>query len=240
MTAPGIAQIQTLTRPLVAWLLAEYGRDVLLQRAGQPDVPLRAILMPWSDEGKDGADVHAPTVRASAWFFFVDHTAPVQDLGFTVRDVQDDRVFVPDAYAEDVGNAEVGFALRVHPMVERTRLHELTFTRPGVGLVTAPNGNQVPAPGTPVVVTARLDATTDPRIADAVGADNAAVVLVGRWGSLTAPIGRPAGVRWGATCPLALDGQPGTLTLQLAWPDADLATEQQFGARFVATWKAAT
>lgn len=240
MTAPGIASVQLLTRPLIAWVLAQYGCDVLLRRPGQPGVPLRAVLMPWSDEGKEGPDPADLQVRSSAWFCLLDHAAPAHDLGFTITEVRTGRVFVPDAYAEDIGNAQVGFALRVHPLVERTRLSTLTFTVPGSGTVTLPNGNVRPAPGVPVTVEARLSVSTDPRIAQSVGADNAETVLIGRWGSLAAPTGKPPGVRWGATSPLVYDGQPGVFTLKLAWPDEDLATETQFGSRFVGVWKAAS
>ncbi len=232
------ADLQALTRPEVTALLEDFGRDVLLVRPGAADVPLRAILMPWSDESKDGVNGAEPVVRSTAWFCLLDHTAPVHTLGFSVKDPATNRVYIPDAPPEDVGNLQVAFVLRLHPLVERTRLYTLTFSVPGTGTTTLPNGNVQPAPGTNLQVPVRLEASTDPRIADNVGADNADVVLVGRWGTLEAPSLKPTGVRWGATSPLALDGQLGALTLQLAWPDTDLATEQQFGARFVATWRA--
>lgn len=112
------------------------------------------------------------------------------------------------------------------------------FHVPGEGTIEDPDtGNQVAAPGEDLAVSARLSASADPRVRDMVGADTAEVVLLGRWGTLDDPRARPAGVRWGSSSPLMLDGQPGTLTVKLAYPDSDLAQEQQFGARFVAVWR---
>lgn len=237
MKLPDKATIQRLGRPGVQAVLAsDHAQDVVVRRPGQPDVPVRALLLPWSDEGRSGAVAAAPEVRSSAWFGLVDHLAPVAELGFSIA-TELGQLFTPDAPPENFGGADVGWGLRLTPLAERTRVSPLTFTVPGQGWRPDRHGNPVPAPGETLTVPARLTATRDPQVRDMVGADSAEVVLVGRWGSLDAPQGRPPGVAWGSTSPLSLDGQSGTLTVSLAYPDPDLWQEAQFGARFVAVWR---
>lgn len=237
MKVPSKDFIQRKGRPAVqAALVSDQAQDVLIRRPGQPDVPQRALLLPWSDEGKGGASIPAPEVRAVAWFALLAHTAPVATLGFSVV-MPDGRVFTPDSPPENAGGVDIAWLLRLTPLAERTRVSTLTFTLPGQGWAKDAHGNDIPARGQSQQVSARLTATTDPRIRDSVGADSADLVLIGRWGTLEHPQGRPNGVHWGSTSPLELDGQPGTLTLKLAWPDSDLAAEQQFGSRFLAVWR---
>lgn len=237
MKLPDKATIQRLGRPGVqAALMSDHAQTVQLRRPGQPDVQVRALLLPWSDEGRGGTAVAGSEVRAVAWFGLLAHTAPVAELGFSLVTAAG-RIFTPDSPPENFGNADVAWGLRLTPLAERTRVSLLTFTLPGQGWSQDSRGNRIPAPGTPHPVSARLTATTDPRIRDEVGADAADVVLIGRWGTLEHPLPRPAGVTWGSTSPLDLDGQPGTLTVTLAYPDPDLAQEAQFGSRFLATWR---
>lgn len=239
MKIPTKEFFQRKGRPAVQALLeSDHAQDGLIRRAGQPDVPIRVVLMPWSDEGKQGARPDAPEFRSVAWFGLFDHTAPVKEARFSVI-AQDGTVFTPDSPAENAGNADVAWFLRLTPIAKRTRTETLVFTLPGQGTSVDPaTGNPIPVPGTPLAVQARLVVSNDPKVIERVGADEATVVLIGRWGSLEGPLPRPEGVKWGSTSPLTLDGQRGTLTVKLAYPDADLWQEQQFGQRFLATWEA--
>lgn len=191
--------------------------------------------MPLSDTSTLGAAVSDPEVRSPVWFGLVDHLAPVKELGFTVV-AADGTLFTPDGPSENAGNADVAQILRLTPLADRTRVDQLTFQTAGTLIEDPSTGNLRSGPGMPFEVPVRLIASTDPRIRDAAGADDAEIVLIGRWGTLAAPTGRPAGVGWGRTSPLVLDGQPGTLTIKLAYPDSDLWREVQFGARFLAVW----
>ncbi|GAA5513642.1 hypothetical protein Dcar01_02386 [Deinococcus carri] len=119
----------------------------------------------------------------------------------------------------------------------RTRHDLLTFATSGPLVEDPRTGNVSPSPGVPLTLPARLEATTDPQARDAVGADTATVVLFGRWGKAGEPQPWPDGVRWGSTCPLTLQGQPGTLTVRLAWPDADPVQSLIHGEPFLATWR---
>ncbi|BDP44851.1 hypothetical protein DAETH_48200 (plasmid) [Deinococcus aetherius] len=235
---PSKAFVQRIGRPGVQAVLAsDHAQDVLIRRPGVADVPARALLLPWSDEGRGGADAKAPEVRSVAWFGLLLHGAPVSSLGFSLVTLGG-QVFTPDSPPENAGGADVAWLLRLTPLHGRTRVSTLTFTLSGPGLVTDPEtGNKRPASGAAVEVPVRLTATTDPRIRETVGADQAELVLVGRWGSVEHPQARPANVGWGSSSPLELDGQRGRLTLALAWPDEDLAQERQFGTRFLATWR---
>ncbi|WP_394649573.1 hypothetical protein [uncultured Deinococcus sp.] len=221
--------------PDIIWAIEEAGLDVIVRRPGHPDTVARAVLYQLDDKDATGK-VGNPEVKLMAWAGIFKPDAPVRSLPFSVLDSQG-RVFVPDSAVQDP--VEMGVALIAHllPLAERTRVSLLTFTLPGEGWQKDARGNDIPTPGTPHPVSARLTATTDPRIRDEVGADTADVVLIGRWGTLEHPLPRPAGVTWGSTSPLDLDGQPGTLTVTLAYPDPDLAQEAQFGSRFLATWR---
>lgn len=232
------AQLQALGRPEVQLALDQAGQDVLIQRAGQPDQSVRAILYQLESKGargQKGADVEYGSL---AWQGVFRYDTPIRERGFTVRDAQG-RVFVPEAEAEDPAEQGVALIVRLAPLVDRTRLYSLTF--PGIPtLGTLPgSSNPVELPGTPLVISVRLEATADPRLRETVGADQAELALVGRWGTYEHPLTRPASVRWGVTSPLAFEGQTGVLTMALAWPDSDLATEQQFGGRFLCTWRSA-
>lgn len=237
MNIPDREKIQRLGRPAVQALLAtDHAQAVTVRRPGSPDVTLRGLLMPWPDEGRTGPPVDRPEVRTPAWFGLLPHDAPVAQLGFTLIG-EGGRAFTPDSPPDPASG--VAWILRLVPLDERTRVHELVFQVPGVGMSRPPGAlNPVPSPATPLPVTVRLTTTTDPRLADLAGADSADLTLVGRWGPLTAPTNRPPSLRWGMQAPLVLDGQPGTLTLKLAYPDEDLHREAQFGARFVAVWRA--
>ena len=238
MTGSITAEIQA-AGPDILWVIDEAGQDVTIRRPGHPDVQARAVLYQIDDTDKRG-EVAAPDFKLLAWQGVFKPDAPLRSLPFMVIDARG-QAFTPDGPAQDPG--EQGVALIVHllPLADRARVELLTFHASGTGLVQDPDtGNWLPAPGAALTVPARLHATADPRVRDMAGADAAEVVLIGRWGSLDAPQARPEGVQWGSESPLTLDGQPGTLTVKLAYPDADLHQEQQFGARFVALWVATT
>lgn len=118
----------------------------------------------------------------------------------------------------------------------RSLSYPLTFTVPGPLVRDPRTHNMVAGSGVLLPVQARLEATADPQIREAVGADTASVVLFGRWGPAGQPQDRPEGVRWGSTASLALQGQPGTLTVKLAWPDPDPVQTLIHGAAFIAVW----
>lgn len=140
------------------------------------------------------------------------------------------------AQASDFTEAAPGICRFVDPA--RSRHDLLAFGVPGP-LVTDPHtGNRLPGPGTTLTVPVRLEATADPQAREAVGADSATVVLFGRWGQAGEPLPWPGGVHWGSSSPLTLQGQPGTLTVRLAWPDADPVQSLIHGEPFLAIWVA--
>lgn len=243
MNLPDRAAVQAAARPQFARMLQQQGRPVTISRTGHPDVLTTALLLPSTSQSRQGLSVTEPAVQALPWKVFFRHDVDaVREPGFTLTfpptQGQPGVTLTPGTATVDVADQGVTLMVLCTPLVERTRVHDLVFQVPGQG-VTRPYGalNPIPAPATALPVQARLAATTDPKIRDSVGADAAEVVLVGRWGPLTAPTGTPDGLRWGLSAPLTLGGQPGTLTLKLAWPDEDLHREAQFGARFLAVWR---
>ncbi|MVN88285.1 hypothetical protein GO986_16185 [Deinococcus sp. HMF7620] len=223
--------------PVITQVLAsDLARPLTLTRFGQAGVPVRALLGEEEDRSSIGPDIDAPEVASRTFTALLPPLEVARTLGWMLTDGTG-RVFVPVAVPLDPGGRGFCLVARVAPLPERTRVHDLVFQVPSTGTVIQPGtGNQVPAPPTPFPIQARLSATTDPRIRDSVGADAAEVVLIGRWGSLTDPKSHPPSLRWGLKAPLSLQGQSGTLTLKLASPDEDLATEAQFGGRFLALW----
>ena len=231
------SQIQALSRPQLDKALAAFGQPVTVKRPGQLDVQVRAFLYQLEEKSPQGLRIQAPEFRSVAWQGIFSHDAPIREPGYSVVDAAS-RVFVPEADAEDPGGQGVALIVRLSPAAERTRLTTLVFAPSTQALVRDPEtGDMRPGPGEPLSVTARLIHTNDPHVVQLVGADSASTAIIGRWGSLTDPTGTPAGVRYGSQCPLSVDGQPGTLTVMLAWPDEDLTTEQQFGARWVGLWR---
>lgn len=242
MTLPDRATVQALARPQFAQMLQRQGRPVIITRPGQPDVTSAALLLPTTSQSRQGTRVTDPSVVTLPWKVFFRHDEDsVRDAGFTLTfppaQGQPGITLTPGTPTVDVADQGVALMSLCTPLTERTRVHDLVFGVPGTGMVRDSLGNLVPAPGGTLAVQARLSATTDPKLRDTVGADNADLVLIGRWGSLTAPSGRPDGVRWGSQSPLVIDGQAGALTVQLAYPDEDTATEAQFGQRFLALWR---
>lgn len=233
MIGAGTAELQEFASE-IAEAIDDYGQLVTIRRPGRPDAQAVAVLYQLDDKETQGK-VGEAAFKVLAWMGIFKPDAPVRERGFTVIDRQG-RVFTPDGETQNAVEQDVVLFVHLLPLADRTRVSDLTFQVPG-SLIRDARGNRVPGPGQPLPVSARLTATTDPRVRETVGADKAEIVLVGRWGTLEHPQGRPAGVNWGAQSPLELDGQPGTLTLKLAWPDEDLATEQQFGARFLAVWR---
>lgn len=241
MTLPDRETVRAVGRPQFAALLQQQGRPVTIRRAGQPEAKHLALALPVLSESRKGEAVR---LAPSLWkLFFAHDVQEVATPGFTLVlapfQGQAGLDLTPTTPAVDVADQGVVLMLHASPLADRTRTELLRFTI-AQGLVQQPGtGNMVPGPGLPLEVPVRLVASDDPRIRDMVGADAAEVALVGRWGTLEAPQQKPPqGVRWGSTSPLVLDGQSGTLTIKLAYPDPDLAQEQQFGARFVAVWRA--
>lgn len=237
MTLLDRAQAQAIGRPLLQEALNQQGVPVTVIRVGS-QTELVALFVPVTPDGKRAVQVDDPEYTQQFTKFFFRHDADaVREPGFSL--LKEGKIYTPTTPTVDIVDQGVALMLMAQPLEERTRVTELIFTLPGNGTIRDPKtGNPIPAPGTPLTVAVRLAATDDPKIRDMVGADAAAVALVGRWGTLQAPQLRPPGVRWGSTAPLVLDGQRGELTVKLAHPDADLAQEQQFGARFLATWRA--
>lgn len=223
--------------PIIADVLAsDLAQPVTFQRFGQPPEQLRSVIGQEEDRSTDAPEVHEPGISSRSFTALLPYHEAALTPGWTLTDAGG-RIHVPVAPILNPAGRNLFLVARVAPLVERTRVHDLAFGVPGQGMVRDSLGNLVPAPGGTLAVQARLSATTDPKLRDTVGADNADLVLIGRWGSLTAPTGRPDGVRWGSQSPLVIDGQVGTLTVQLAYPDEDTATEAQFGQRFLALWR---
>ncbi|WP_295818013.1 hypothetical protein [uncultured Deinococcus sp.] len=233
-----LSQLQR-ARPYIENALdSGFAQTVEVRRFGAPSVSVRALLGQEEDNTTDAPMPGDPGISSRTVQALLQPSAPVATPGYTVTTTSG-QVLVPVAVAQDPGQQGFAWVVRLAAIVDRTRVQSLTFPVPGVGLILQPGtNNRMPAPGTSLTVAARLAATTDPRVRDSVGADTADVVLVGRWGSLLDPGARPSGVRWGSRSPLSINGQPGTLTITLAYPDSDLATEQQFGERFLAVWRA--
>lgn len=224
--------------PIIADVLAsDLAQPVTFQRFGQPSEQLRSVIGQEEDRSTDAPDVHEPGISSRSFTALLPYHEAALTPGWTLTDATG-RIHVPVAPVLKPAGRNLFLVARVAPLVERTRVHDLAFEVPGQGLVRERGtGNRKPAPPAPLPVQARLTGSTDPRLRETVGADNADMVLIGRWGSLTAPTAQPDGIRWGTSSPLTLNGQPGTLTVQLAYPDEDLATEAQFGQRFLATWR---
>ncbi|WP_189065347.1 hypothetical protein [Deinococcus seoulensis] len=223
--------------PIVQDVLASnLARPATLTRFGAAPQEVRALIAEEEDRSTAAPDVHEPGVSSRTHTALLPFLDAARTVGWTLTDDRG-RVFVPVALPLNPGGRDFCLVARVAPLVERTRVHDLAFSVPGTGMTRDSLGNPRPAPGGALAVQARLNATTDPKLRDTVGADNADLVLIGRWGSLTAPTSRPDGVRWGSQSPLVIDGQTGTLTVQLAYPDEDTATEAQFGQRFLALWR---
>ena len=236
MTGSITREIQA-AMPDILWAIQEVGQDVTIRRPGHADVVTRAVLYQLDDQDKI-AQVDNPTFKVIAWQGIFKPDVPILELPFMVID-RNGQAFVPDGPVQNPVAQDVVLFAHLLPLVERTRTELLVFTAPGNGYTTdLRTGNPVPAQGTPLEVPVRLVATSDPRVREMVGADNASVVLIGRWGSLEVPSTRPKGVAWGSSSPLTLDGQRGTLTVSLAYPDPDMHQEVQFGQRFIATWRA--
>lgn len=223
--------------PIIADVLAsDLAQPVTFQRFGQLPEQLRSVIGQEEDRSADAPEVHEPGISSRSFTALLPYHEAALTPGWTLTDASG-RIHVPVAPVLNPAGRNLFLVARVAPLVERTRVHDLAFGVPGQGMVRDSRGNLVPAPGGTLAVQARLSATTDPKLRDTVGADNADLVLIGRWGSLTEPTGRPDGVRWGSQSPLVIDGQAGTLTVQLAYPDEDTATEAQFGQRFLALWR---
>lgn len=225
--------------PIIADVLASnLAQPVTFERFGQPPGPLRALIAQEEDRSTDAPNIDEPGISNRSFTALLPYHEPALTPGWILTDATG-RVHVPVAPVLNPAGRNLFLVARVAPLVERTRADELVFQVPGQGMVRPPGAlNPVPSPTTPLPVTVRLATTTDPRLTDLAGADRADLTLIGRWGPLTAPTTRPPSLRWGMQAPLALDGQPGTLTLKLAYPDEDLHREAQFGARFVAVWRA--
>ncbi|KQR33125.1 hypothetical protein [Deinococcus sp. Leaf326] len=231
------AEVQAAAPYIQQALASPFAQQVSLQRFGGAAAPFRALIGQVEDQSTDAPGVVEPGISSRSVTVVLPPDAPVADVGFIVT-LADGQVLVPVAVALNPAGLDLLWVVRMAALVERTRVSLLTFTLAGQGMTQDRHGNPIPVPGVPLPVSARLVATADPKLRDEVGADSAEVVLVGRWGTLTAPQARPPGVSWGSTSPLTLDGQPGVLSIALAYPDSDLAQEAQFGARFLARWRA--
>lgn len=222
----------------IAWAIREAGQDVTILRPGAAPAPVRAFLYQQDDRSTGQRDIEARfKVRAWQGIFLPD--APVRERGFVVQDAKG-RLFWPDGDVQDAGEQGVALLASLLPLPERTRTEFLTFQVEGQLIEDPVTGNWEPSPGQPLHVPVRLNPTADPKIREMVGADVAEVAFVGRWGDLLTPLDKPVGVFWGSTSLLTVDGQPGVLTIKLAYPDADTAQELVLGGRFVALWKAGT
>lgn len=220
--------------PDIAFVIEEAGQDVQVIRPGESPVPVRALLMQQDVKARDRvSDVQ---YRVSAWQGIFKPDAPVREPGFLVLDDQG-RTFWPDAPTQDPGEQGVALIAPMLQLPERIRIDTLTFVTPGDLERDSRTGNMVPGASVSVTASARLTPASDPKVRDMVGADVAEVALIGRWGTLLDPKQRPPGVAWGSTSPLILDGQPGTLTIKLAYPDPDVLQERVLGQRFIASWR---
>lgn len=213
-----------------------YGKTFRVRRAGQPDAEVIGFMWQAKPTGKTDAADPAFTLLGSEAVFLPE--APVLERGFLLIDPEDQRVYTPDNDVQDVGSQHVLLWGRFTPYLDHTRTDSLLFTVATGQVAEDPKtGNPMPVT-VQKTVTVRLSATQDPKIIELAGADPASVVFQGRWGSLLEPQTRPSFVDWGDTATLYVDGQHGKLTVKLAYQDAELATEQMFGGRFIATWQA--
>lgn len=218
-----------------------YGKTFLVRRLGQPDTEVTGFMWQAKPSGKTDAADPAFTLLGSEAVFLPE--APVLERGFVLIDPDDPqgpRVYTPDNDVQDVGHQHVLLWGRFTPYLEHTRVDLLAFE------VATEQVTEDPKTGNPVPVTVmktvpvRLSpaATDDPDIRERIGADGASLLLVGRWGTLLQPLLKPGFIDWGDRAALRIDGQAGFLTLQLAYKDVELATEQHFGSRFLASWEA--
>lgn len=236
MTGPGTLEFRDDMGPMVLEMLTDFGQQVTILRPGAAPLFVRAFLYQQDDRPAAQRNIEADfKVRAWQGLFLPD--APIRERGFVVQDAQG-RLFWPDGDVQDAGEQGVALIASLLPLPERTRTEFLTFQVEGQLTEDPVTGNWEPGPGQPLHVPVRLSATVDPKVREMVGADVAEVAFVGRWGDLLTPLSKPPGVFWGSASPLTVDGQPGQLTLKLAYPDPDSAQELVLGSRFIALWKA--
>ncbi|MGY2892755.1 hypothetical protein [Deinococcus sp. UYEF24] len=186
--------------------------DSALSRSlrSRPDAPDVRVLRVHQE---DASPALAASIPWENGVLFVEHYAQTSDFTGTAPGVC--RLVVPTRIAS----------------------YPLVFVTPGP-LITVPStGNQKPGPGVPLQVVARLEAITDPKLVQLVGADPLTAALFGRWGAPGQPQLRPVGVYWGSTSPLTLQGVAGTLTVRTAFPDDDPVQTAIHGEPFLATWR---
>jgi len=149
----------------------------------------------------------------------------------------EDGVLFIEHYAQtgDFTETAAGVCRLVVPA--RIASYPLTFQTAGPLAAQPGTGNMLPTAGPPISVVARLEATTDPKVLDLVGADPVSAVLFGRWGAPGQPLHRTAGIHWGSTSPLTLQGVTGVLTVKTAFPDDDPVQTAIHGEPFLATWR---
>jgi hypothetical protein len=232
----GTARLLARIGPKLIRILADYGQNVTVSRAGQPDLVLRAYLYQLDDKATSG-DVSKPEFRMQAWSGVFGPELDAQGH-FAVRDAAG-RLFVPDSDPQDAGTQGAAWIVHLLPADERVRVDYLRFQTPGVSVKDDRTGNIVHKAG-PLgdPLSARLVATTDVAVRDLAGADRAETTLIGRWGTLLSPALTPDGVGWGSAAELTLGGRAGVLTLRVAYPDPDVVAERHLGSRFVGVWRA--
>jgi len=158
--------------------------------------------------------------------------------GLAASILWEDGVLFIEHYAQtgDFTGTAPGICRLVSPA--RIASYPLVFVTPGPLITDVATGNRKPSPGVPLSVSARLEAVTDPKVVQLVGADPLSVPLFGRWGVPGQPQFRPAGVHWGSTSPLTLQGVIGTLTIRTAFSDDDPVQTAIHGEPFLGVWKA--
>lgn len=236
MVGAGTQAVQARMIPKLAAIIDDYGQDVAVLRAGQPDQTVRAYLYQLDDKAGT-TDLSHPEYKTLAWQGIFHYAAALSGQ-FAVQDALG-RFFIPDSPPQDAGEQQVAWIAHLLPTPQRVRVDQLMFSTPNISVPDPRTGNTISQPGTQLPpVAARLVASTDPTIRQMAGADAAEVVLVGRWGTLLTPTLKPDGVGWGSSSPLTLDGRQGRFTLKVALPDPDIVQERYLGARFIGGWKA--
>lgn len=116
-----------------------------------------------------------------------------------------------------------------------------TLDVPGMAgpLVVDPDtGNMVASPaGPPTTVTFRLNPVTKPELVELAGADAEEIPLLGHWGTLDDPQGKPAAIQYGSSYPLTLQSRSGTITFTKPYPTQSTLHPEVYGERFFAVWR---
>lgn len=169
---------------------------------------------------------------------------PPESSEFSVADFivrKGEKEFFPKSPAEELGGLDGGI-YRVplwSPAAPWTTYSSLIQVKSGA-LVQDPvtlNWSKAET-GVSELVTFRLGASSDPKVASFPGVDLQTQVLIGRWGSLGIPSLQPEGIEWGQDLDVVLpNGHTGKLRLLQRLPENSIEMSNLYGEKFLCQWR---